>query len=79
MSRILRILNGRIPPSVVDCPKTIDRIMAKSHEQVAEVIQNHRYHPRNAESRPQKAQKHRYERRKVREIMRQGEWSGDQA
>lgn len=50
--------------------------MAKSHEQIAEVVHNHRYHPRNAENRPQKAQKHRYERRKVREIMRNGEWSG---
>ena len=48
--------------------------MSKSQEQIAEAVQNHRYHPRNADSRPQKAQKHRYERRKVREFIRVSDW-----
>ncbi len=31
------------------------------------------------DSRPRKAQKHRYERRKVREYMRLGDWLGPEA
>jgi hypothetical protein len=35
-------------------------------------------HPfRQVENRPAKPQKHRYERRKVREIMRTGDWGSD--
>ncbi len=51
--------------------------MAKTNEQVAEVVLNHRYHPRGVENRPQKAQKHRYERRKAREAIRSSDWEGD--
>jgi hypothetical protein len=72
-SRLHCILTGWSSPKTIEA----SRIMAKSHEQMAEVVHNHRYHPRNAENRPQKAQKHRYERRKVRELMRTGEWAGD--
>ncbi len=52
--------------------------MVKSTQQFADVVQNHRYHPRNVDSRPQKAHKHRYERRKIREIIRLSDWAGDQ-
>jgi hypothetical protein len=55
------------------------RIMPKSIEQIAEVVQNHRHNLKNVDSRPQKAQKHRYERRKVREAIRLGDWAGDQS
>ena len=37
-------------------------------------------HPfRQTDSRPRKAQKHRYERRKVREFMRLGDWAEQEA
>lgn len=52
--------------------------MAKTNEHIAEVVLNHRYHPRAAENRPQKAQKHRYERRKIREAIRTSDWEGEQ-
>ncbi|MCC7377628.1 MAG: hypothetical protein IT581_23405 [Verrucomicrobiales bacterium] len=52
--------------------------MAKSHQQIAEVVQSHRYHLKNVDSRPQKAHKHRYERRKIREFIRLSDWAGDQ-
>ncbi len=52
--------------------------MAKSHQQIAEVVQSHRNHLKNVDSRPQKAQKHRYERRKIREFIRLSDWVGDQ-
>lgn len=51
--------------------------MAKSNEQIVEVVQNHRHHLKNVDSRPQKAQKHRYERRKIRELIRVSDWAGD--
>ena len=51
--------------------------MSKSNEQIAEVVQNHRNHLKNVDSRPQKAQKHRYERRKVREFIRHSDWAGE--
>lgn len=50
--------------------------MPKTNEQIVEVVQNHRHHMKHVESRPQKAQKHRYERRKVREAIRLGDWAG---
>lgn len=53
--------------------------MAKSNEQIVEVVQNHRHHLKNVDSRPQKAQKHRYERRKIREFIRLSDWAGDQS
>ncbi len=53
--------------------------MAKSNEQIVEVVQHHRHHVKNIESRSQKAHKHRYERRKVREAIRLGDWAGGDA
>jgi hypothetical protein len=52
--------------------------MAKSNEQIVEAIQSHRSHLKNVDSRPQKAHKHRYERRKIREFIRSSDWAGDQ-
>jgi hypothetical protein len=53
--------------------------MAKSNEQVVETIQSHRTQLKNIDSRPQKAHKHRYERRKIREFIRSSDWAGDQS
>lgn len=52
--------------------------MAKTIEQIADTITNQKGHFPHTDSRPQKAQKHRYERRKVREFIKLGEWdAGD--
>jgi len=51
--------------------------MAKSHQQLAEMVQSHRCHLKNADSRPQKAQRHRYERRKIREFIRLSDWEAN--
>ncbi|MBX3745049.1 MAG: hypothetical protein KF833_07040 [Verrucomicrobiae bacterium] len=51
--------------------------MAKSNEQIVEVIQSHRHHLRHVDTRPQKAHKHRYERRKIREFIRSSDWDGE--
>lgn len=53
--------------------------MAKYNQHIVEVVQSHRSHLKNVDSRPQKAQKHRYERRKIREFIRLGDWVGDPA
>jgi len=48
--------------------------MAKSLDQIADSIASRKSHFPHTDSRPQKAQKHRYERRKVREFIKLGEW-----
>lgn len=50
--------------------------MAKSLDTISEVVSNTKHPFRQADNRPHKAQKHRYERRKVREYLRLGEWDG---
>jgi len=53
--------------------------MAKSNEQIVEVVHDRRHHLKNVNSRPQKTLKHRYERRKIREFIRLGDWGWDQS
>ena len=48
--------------------------MRKTDEVITEVIRNTKHPFRQVADRPNKPQKHRYERRKVREFMRFGEW-----
>lgn len=48
--------------------------MIKSNEAISEVVRTN--HPfRQTDSRPAKPQKNRYERRKVREILRLSDWA----
>ena len=51
--------------------------MTKSLDLITEVIRNPKLAFRQTDSRPAKPQKHRYERRKIRELMRLGDWSQD--
>jgi hypothetical protein len=52
-------------------------IMTKSNESISEVVRTK--HPfRQTESRPAKPQKNRYERRRIREILRLSDWSPDE-
>ena len=49
-------------------------IMTKTLDVITEIIRNPKHPFRKADDRPVKAQKHRYERRKVKEFIRLGEW-----
>jgi hypothetical protein len=48
--------------------------MAKTLELITETIRDPKHLFRQVSDRPQKPQKHRYERRKVREYIRLGDW-----
>ena len=49
-------------------------IMAKTLDAITEIIRNPKHPFRKADDRPVKAQKHRYERRKIKEYLRLGDW-----
>jgi hypothetical protein len=48
--------------------------MSKTLDAIAEIIRNPKPTFRKADDRPVKAQKHRYERRKIKEFIRLGDW-----
>ena len=48
--------------------------MTKNIDAISEIIRNHKPPFRKADDRPVKAQKHRYERRKIKEYMKLGDW-----
>ena len=48
--------------------------MIKSIDAITEIVKNPKHSFRKADDRPAKAQKHRYERRKVKEIIKLGNW-----
>jgi hypothetical protein len=52
--------------------------MTKSTEQIDDVVRNTKHPFRQVADRPEKPQKHRYERRKIREFLRANDWSSDQ-
>lgn len=51
--------------------------MTKTLNLIQETIRNHKHPFRQVDNRPAKAQKNRYERRKIRECLRLGDWSGE--
>jgi len=53
--------------------------MPKSHEIIVEVVRNTKHPFRQVDDRPGKPKKHRYERRKVKECIRTGDWSGEES
>lgn len=48
--------------------------MTKTLEAISEVIRNTKHPFRQVDDRPHKPQKHRYERRKIREYIKLGDW-----
>ena len=48
--------------------------MSKTIEAIAEILRNPKHPFRKADDRPAKAQKHRYERRKIKEFIKQSDW-----
>jgi hypothetical protein len=51
--------------------------MTKSIDQIDDVIRNSKHPFRQVADRPDKPQKNRYERRKIKEFIRAGEWGGE--
>lgn len=50
------------------------RSMMKTLDLIAEIIRNPKHPFRQTDNRPAKAQKHRYERRKIKEFIKLGDW-----
>jgi hypothetical protein len=50
------------------------RCMTKTLDVITEIIRNPKHPFRKADDRPVKAQKHRYERRKIKEFIRLSDW-----
>ena len=53
--------------------------MSKTMEAIAEIIRNPDHPFRKADDRPAKAQKHRYERRKIKEFLHLQDWQIEEA
>ena len=52
--------------------------MTKTLNLIQETVRNTKHPFRQADNRSAKAQKNRYERRKIREFLRLGDWSSEQ-
>ncbi len=53
--------------------------MTKSLEVITEAIRNPKHPFRKVDNQPKKSQKHRYERRKIREYLHIGDWMSGEA
>ena len=53
--------------------------MTKTLDAISEIIRNPKPPFRKVDDRPVKAQKHRYERRKIKEYIRLGDWAQENA
>jgi hypothetical protein len=52
----------------------LNQAMTKSLEVISEAVSNPKHPFRKVDNQPKKPQKHRYERRKIREYLHLGEW-----
>jgi hypothetical protein len=68
-----------IPPAVVTTSRKDSITMTKTLDVISEIIRNPKHPFRKADDRPEKAQKHRYERRKVKEFIKLGSWPQEEA
>ena len=57
----------------VNCSRKVN-VMTRTLDVITEIIRNPKHPFRKADDRPVKAQKHRYERRKIKEFIRLGDW-----
>jgi len=53
--------------------------MTKSLEVISEAVRNPKHPFRKVDNQPKKPQKHRYERRKIREYLHLGDWAAGEA
>ena len=54
--------------------QALNQAMTKSLEVISEAIRNPKHPFRKVDNQPKKPQKHRYERRKIREYLHLGDW-----
>ena len=52
--------------------------MTKTMNLIQDTVRDTKHPFRQSDNRPAKAQKNRYERRKIREVLRLGEWRAEQ-
>ena len=57
----------------------LHQAMTKSLEVISEAVSNPKHPFRKVDSQPKKPQKHRYERRKIREYLHLGDWATGEA
>ncbi len=69
-------LAGQTVLSVTSIPT---RAMIKTLEVITEAIRNPNHPFRKADQQPKKSQKHRYERRKIKEYLHLADWQAEQA
>jgi len=75
----LREPHGRRRAAVGGCAVIMKELsMTKSLNLIQDTIHSTKHPFRQTENRPAKAQKNRYERRKIREFLRLGDWTGEQ-
>jgi hypothetical protein len=56
-----------------------NQAMTKSLEVISEAVRNPKHPFRKVDNQPKKPQKHRYERRKIREYLHLGDWATGEA
>lgn len=64
------------------CPRRklqMTQAMIKTLEAITDAIRNPKHPFRKADNQPKKAQKHRYERRKIKEYLHLTDWQEEQA
>jgi hypothetical protein len=61
-------------PYAVSSSNNIGEPMTKALDHIDDVIRNSKHPFRQVADRPEKPQKHRYERRKIREYIRAADW-----
>ncbi len=64
-------------PLVLSSPLNAPLVMSKPTEPITEIIRDPKHSFRKADDRPVKAQRHRYERRKIKEYLKQSDWADD--
>ena len=52
-------------------------VMSKPTEPITEIVRDPKHSFRKADDRPVKAQRHRYERRKIKEYLKLNDWADD--
>jgi hypothetical protein len=64
-------------PPVLSLSLNAALVMSKPTEPITEIIRDPKHSFRKADDRPVKAQRHRYERRKIKEYLKQSDWADD--
>jgi hypothetical protein len=70
---------GGILPAWLTFNRQTKNAMTKSLEVITEAIRNPKHPFRKVDNQPKKPQKHRYERRKIREYLHLGDWVSSEA